>query len=98
VGRAGDAGKAGRGKGERPGRRSEGEGATDELAQRAFVFLVYARTLGRAVRLDVRTETGNGGVTGRGRVNNADDARQDRLRERSNDDPATNNSRNAPDH
>jgi hypothetical protein len=50
------------------------------------------------VGLDVRTESGNGGVTGRGRVNDADDARQDGLRERSNDDPATNHFRNAPDH
>jgi hypothetical protein len=38
------------------------------------------------------------GVAGRGRVNDADDARQNRLRERGGEDPTTYKSRNASTH
>jgi hypothetical protein len=78
--------------------RRGGKSAGDELAQRAVVFLVDARATGVLVVFDVRTHGGARDVACGRRVNNADDARRYRLRERSNEDPTTDNSRNASTH
>jgi hypothetical protein len=78
--------------------RRGGKSAGDELAQCAVVFLVDARATGVLVIFDVRTDRGGRDVACRRRVNNADDARRYRLRERSNEDPTTYNSRNASTH
>jgi hypothetical protein len=78
------------------GRRRDN--AADELAQGAVVFLVDARTLGRAVRLDVRPNRGGCDIAGRLCIDDADDTRQYSLGQRRCKDPATNKCRNASDH
>jgi hypothetical protein len=47
---------------------------------------------------DVGTRRGSNGIARRRRVNDADDARQNRLRKRGDEDPATDESRNATTH
>jgi len=47
---------------------------------------------------DVGTRRGSDGIARRLCVNDADDARQNRLRKRGGEDPATNESRNATAH
>jgi hypothetical protein len=47
---------------------------------------------------DVGTRRGSDGVARRFCVNDADDARQNRLRKPADEDPATNESRNATTH
>jgi hypothetical protein len=74
------------------------ESASGELAERAIVFLVDARAARRPVIFDVGTHRGGDGITRRRRVNYADDARQNRLRKRGGEDPATDESRNATTH
>jgi len=78
------------------GRR--GDNAADELAERAVVFLVYARTLGRAVRLDVRPNRRGCDIARCRCIDDADDTRQYRLGQRRGKDPAANKCRNASDH
>ena len=75
-----------------------GESASDELTERAIVFLVDARAARRSVIFDVGTHRGGDGITRRRRVNDADDARQNRLRKGGDEDPATGESRNATNH
>ena len=75
-----------------------GERTGDELAERASVFLVDARTARRPMVFDVGTRRSRDGIARRLSVNDADDARQNRLRERGEEDPATNKSRNASTH
>lgn len=74
------------------------ESASDELTEGASVFLMDARAVWRAVSLDVRPHSGSDRITRRRRVNDADDARQNCLRERAGEDPATHKSRNASTH
>jgi hypothetical protein len=74
------------------------ERTRDELAERAIVFLVDARTARRPVVFDVGTRRSRDGFARRLSVNDADDARQNRLRKRGEEDPATNKSRNASTH
>ena len=75
-----------------------GDNAGDELAERAIVFLVDARAAGRPMIFDVGTNGGRDGIACRRRVDDADDARQNCLREPGDEDPATNESRNATTH
>ena len=75
-----------------------GEGARDELAEGAIVLLVDPRTARRSVIFDVGTRRGLDRIARRLGVNDADDARQNRLRERGNEDPSTNKPRNATTH
>jgi len=75
-----------------------GESARDELAKRAIVFLVDARTAGGPVIFDVGTRGGHDRIAGVVRVDDADDARQNRLRERRDEDPTTDETRNATTH
>ena len=75
----------------RPVRRRS-DSAGDELAERAIVFLVDARAARRPMIFDVGTRRGGNGIARRRRVNDADDARQNRLRKRGDEDPATNES------
>lgn len=77
-------------------RRRENSG--DELAERAIVFLVDARTAWRPMIFGVGTYRGSDSIARRRRVDDADDARQNRLPERGNEDPATNQPRNATTH
>jgi hypothetical protein len=76
--------------------RSNGPG--NELAERAVVFLMDARATRSAVVFRVRTDCGDGSAAGRGRVDDADDARQSCLRERGGENPSTDKSRNASTH
>jgi hypothetical protein len=78
--------------------RRRGESASDELTERAIVFLMNARAVWCPVIFDVRTHRRGDGIARRRRVNDADDARQNCLRERAGEDPATNKSRNASTH
>jgi hypothetical protein len=75
-----------------------GESARDELAERAIVLLVDPGTTRCSVIFDVGTCRGLDNISRRLSVNDADDARQNCLRERGNDDPATNKPRNATTH
>jgi len=68
------------------------------LAERAIVFLVDARAARVPMIFDVGTRRGSDGIASRLCVNDADDARQNRLRKRGDEDPATNESRNATTH
>jgi hypothetical protein len=81
----------------RPIRRG-GECAGDELAKRAIVFLMDARTARRPMIFDVGANGGRDRIARRRRVNNANDARQNRLPERREEDPTTDESRNASTH
>jgi hypothetical protein len=81
----------------RPVRRG-GKSASDELAERASVFLMDAGAARRAVIFGVGTNCAVDGIARRRRVNDADDARQNRLRERGDEDPTTDESRNASTH
>jgi hypothetical protein len=78
--------------------RRRGDSASDELAERAIVFLVDARAARRPMILDVGTHRGRDRIACRRRVDNADDARQNRLRKPGDEDPATDESRNATTH
>jgi hypothetical protein len=86
--------------GKRRGRtiRRCGDNAGDELAERAIVFLVDARAAGRPMIFDVGTNRGRYCIARRRRVDDTDDARQNRLRKPGDEDPATNESRNATTH
>jgi hypothetical protein len=75
-----------------------GESARDELAERAIVFLVDARTAGVPMIFDVGTRRGHDCIAGLVRIDDADDARQNRLRERGDEDPTTDETRNATTH
>jgi hypothetical protein len=82
-------------------RRSVGRGGDstgDESAEGAVVFLVDARTARRPVIFDVGTRRSGDGIASVIGVNDADDARQNRLRERGDEDPTTNKPRNATTH
>jgi hypothetical protein len=68
------------------------------LAERAIVFLVDARAVRVLKIFDVGTNRGRDRVARRLCVNDADDARQNRLCKRADEDPATNESRNATTH
>lgn len=74
------------------------ESAGDESAEGAVVFLVDARAARRSMIFDVGTRRGRDCIASVVRVDNADDARQNRLRERGNEDPTTNETRNATTH
>ena len=78
--------------------RRGGKSPRDELTERASVFLVDAGTTWRSVIFDVGTHRRRDGISRRRCVNDADDARQNCLPERGDEDPATNNSRNATTH
>jgi hypothetical protein len=75
-----------------------GQRARDELTERASVFLMDARAVWSPVSFDMGLGRSGDCVASRGRVNDADDTRQNCLRERSGEDPATNKSRNASTH
>jgi hypothetical protein len=75
-----------------------GESARDELAERAIVLLMDARTAGGPMIFDVGTRGGHDCIAGVVRVDDADDARQNRLPERGDEDPPTNQPRNATTH
>jgi hypothetical protein len=75
-----------------------GNGARDELAERAIVLLVDPRTARRSVIFGVGTRRCLDRIARRLSVYNADDARQNRLRKRGDEDPATNKPRNATTH
>lgn len=74
------------------------QGARDKLAKGAIVFLVDPRAPGCPVGFDMGTNGRGSGLTRDGRVDNANDAGQNRLPERDGEDPATNKSRNASTH
>jgi hypothetical protein len=75
-----------------------GDNAGDELAERAIIFLVDARAARRPMIFDVGSNSGRECIACRRRVDDADDARQNRLRKPGDEDPATNESRNATTH
>src|ERR1700693_4274085 len=75
-----------------------GDNAGDELAERAIVFLVDARAARRPMIFYVGTNGGRDRIACRRRVDDADDARQNGLRKPGDEDPATNETRNATTH
>ena len=75
-----------------------GKSTSHELAERAILFLVDTRTPRRAMLFGVGTDGGRGRIARRRRVNDTDDARQNRLPERREEDPTTDESRNASTH
>jgi len=75
-----------------------GDNAGNELAERAIVFLVDTRAARRPMIFDVGTSRGRYCIARRRRVDDADDARQNRLPKPGDEDPATNESRNATTH
>jgi hypothetical protein len=75
-----------------------GQRAGDVLTECAVVFLMDARTVGRPVTFDVRTNRGGDGISGRRGVDDPDDARQHGLQQCGGDDPATHKVRNASTH
>ena len=72
--------------------------AADKLAKSAVVFLVYPRALGRAVRLDVWTDSRRCDIARCRCIDDADDTGQYSLGQRRGKDPASNECRNASDH
>jgi hypothetical protein len=66
---------------------------TDELAKRAVVVLMYARTLRCSVRFCVRPNRRRCNTAGSGCINDADNARQESLGEGADEDPTANCSR-----
>ena len=72
-------------------RRRDSSG--DELAERAVVFLVYARTPGCSMRLSVRLYSSGRDTSRSGCIHDAGNARQKRLGECADDYPTANSSR-----
>jgi hypothetical protein len=70
----------------------------NELAERAAVFLMQWRVTRNAGIFSMRTYACDNDARRSISVRHTDDARQSRLRERNNEDPATNQRRNASDH
>jgi hypothetical protein len=69
------------------------DSAGDELAERAVVVLVYARTLGGPMRFGVRPNCRRGGASRIRCINDADDARQKCLSEGTDENPTAKGSR-----
>jgi len=65
----------------------------DELAERAVVVLMYARTLRGSMRFGVRPDCGGGDASRSGCIHDADNARQKRLGEGADEYPTANSSR-----
>jgi hypothetical protein len=74
------------------------ESARDKLAERAIVFLVDAGTARRPMIFGVGTYRGHNGIARLRCVDDADDARQNCLPERGDEDPTADESRNASTH
>ena len=81
----------------RPGRRG-GQSASDELAERAGVFLMDTRAARVPVIFDVRADRGARHTPRRRCIDDAGDAGQNCLPERGGEDPTTYKSRNASTH
>jgi len=69
------------------------ESSGDELTKRAVVVLVDARALRRPMRLGVRPDRRGSDGSRSGCINDADDARQNRLGEGTDEYPTANSSR-----
>jgi len=72
-------------------RRRDSSG--DELAERAVVFLMYARTPRLSMRFGVRLDRGGRDTSRSGCIHDTGDARQKRLGEGADDYPTANSSR-----
>jgi hypothetical protein len=73
--------------------RRRGDDARDELTKRAIVVLVDARALWGPMRLGVWPNRGGRDASCSGCINDADDARQKRLGEGTDEYPTANRSR-----
>jgi len=69
------------------------DSAGDELAERAVVVLMYARTLRRPMRFGVRPNCCRRDASRIGCINDADDARQKCLSEGADENPTAKGSR-----